>query len=333
MKAYARSQGKPTTWSEEDKGYVTEWYGYWYTDGLDDFNVPHVLRLGLLSVNVILSITVILFVVGFAPRYHVHLTRIVTEKRQVLNFYWAFVVVLFLLNLIAITYSITSHVKDLLELLQFHCYKSVVVFKDHIINSCINITIILICLVLYFLVALYTNSKNKIPCGCCPRISCICSRALQTFAMWNILISIQLFTLGAVSICLMMIYAPIRTFSVLAVVATIILSLILTIAHVLEVCSACSGKHGNVKDWKLKCIRFFAVLALFILITAALMIYITLLKGVGTKGAPGLILPLVPSVILSSVGWYARREFLRRTTNTYTPLEMDSEDNELEEGL
>ena len=49
-KAYAKAQGLPTTWSEEDQGYIARYYGYYDAEGYGTEETESIIRKLLLAI-------------------------------------------------------------------------------------------------------------------------------------------------------------------------------------------------------------------------------------------------------------------------------------------
>jgi type VI protein secretion system component VasK len=81
-----------------------------------------------------------------------------------------------------------------------------------------------------------------------------------------------------------------------------------------------------------QCIQLTAIAALLALVIIVVYIYAwLLLMGADTRGAYGIIWSILPSFILTLVGWYMKWKFYREQelqevlNNGYSPLETDSD--------
>ena len=56
-KAYAKAQGVPTTWSQEDQGYIARWYSYYSAETCcEDEAIRSAIRKILLAIFILLNV-------------------------------------------------------------------------------------------------------------------------------------------------------------------------------------------------------------------------------------------------------------------------------------
>ena len=134
-------------------------------------------------------------------------------------------------------------------------------------------------------------------------------QGFHVLALWNILIAIQLVSMIATPICVLLFVYPQVTVLYSMFLLTIPVSLMLIVAYLLYQCQqqrrfCCNGKH---------CGQTFAQLVVMIaipgLIIALIGLYeVMLLVQVQIgSGVKGLLLSLLPSFPLSALGWYLKR--------------------------
>ncbi len=293
-------------------------------DGLDDQNGPHLLRVTLLFAFVILNITSFFIVARCTPHYYGTLLTACRNGRK--STYGAIFMVATLFNSLLL-WNLGSYAVELQQYsncsINIQDYCRSVAYKDHVAFLSINVTLIPVLLLLELLVAACTpkeqNYLNEVRVLCYRR-RCFKtgSSILQTLALWSILACFRTLTQSVISITLMVFYTPARTISACAVLATVSLSMILSVAHILEF-FGCSSHRGTT-PWKDKCLQLFATLSLLTLTNVFLGIYIGLLRGVG-EGFQGLALSLIPSTILSAVVWYMKTRLFssRKDVGRSTP--------------
>ena len=270
---------------------------------------------------------------GFVPHYYNHLTNILAGGNcHVISVYWASVIVAVVVNFLyifiylhdPISFEITpNHSFE-------HMYTDTPAYKDKIASQYTKAVLMSISSLIELFVAActpktpdfpipwrLTQSQCQIYCHHCSTSSC--SKVIQTLALWNILMFAQLLSMAAIPVCLLLVYAPLRTIPSLAVLATILLSLILVVASFIRPCMP-SRAHGH-RSWKQQCIRLLVLLSVVMLINVAIIIYVVFQKAAAREGASGVTLSLLPPVVLSAIGWYIKRKFFEgRTTDRYIPL-------------
>lgn len=319
--AYAKARGQPNTWSEDDQGYITRWCGFRKMEGLDKYNTPHILRLALIVTFTILNITLFLCVLQFTPQcYRTVMTAYRSWEVGEKSTLWGAVLVMILFCSFFV-WSFGEYVHNLHHGLSasHHASGCSAARNDYVVFCIINTTFIpaLLFLELVFAICMPKDQALLRSAGVCPRTCC---SVFHTLALWSTLASIQILTMFAIPIGLTMIYAPARTISTCAMLATAILSLVLIVAHVIEFCSYFTAKRTLPIQWKAKILQLFVTLSLLTLINVFLMIYIFLLRGVG-EGFQNLVLSLLPSTVLSTVVWYAKRRFSRSHQHGDSDLE------------
>ena len=128
--------------------------------------------------------------------------------------------------------------------------------------------------------------------------------------------------------------APARTILVLATFATFLFLISVVIAHILEFVH--SQRRNLVNQSPAfcmnQCIQLTAIAALLALVIIVVYIYAwLLLMGADTRGAYGIIWSILPSFILTLVGWYMKWKFYQQQElqevlhSGYSVLENDSD--------
>ena len=326
MKSYAKVHGQI---NENDKGYVSILYSLHYVAGsyfLQDTLAQHIYRLSLLFTFIFLNI---LTPVALAKSVSLYYPRI-RAKSSTGDFmgclYWATAIVAFLCNILYIPASIrhTFRSKPAITSCLIHPNCSIPsdasVYKDEVLTLLAVIIItpsaVFIDLIVSVL-AVFHYQKSLRHVGQRPSCKQCILQGLHVLALWNILVAIQLITMIATPICVLLFIHP-----QVAVLSTIILlmgpvSLALIIAYLLYHCQQKIRRRVfcNVKCCGVKFVQLFVMIAIVGLIIALLVLYeVMLLVQVQVgSGVKGLALSLLPSLPLSVLGWYLKRRSQRKT--------------------
>ena len=362
FKAYARAHGIPHKWKEEDKGYVAIWYGYWNSEDVEtnhqDYH--HLLRVGLLIAFTLLNITVTLLLLRFVPQYYNHTVKTLAKSSSHgINISWALILFIIGWNTMVYTFYIISY-GFTLHSLREHCFKtdpssscapdfSTDLYRDDLFSYITKVVTLVITMVVYLLVAACTPKVSRYPIPysmqklcCC--LSCVYScyrsrhsKIIQTIVLWNILLFIHFTAMTTIPVGIFLLLAPARTILVLATFFTLLLSIPVVLTHILEFINSRRRNTDNQSSvfCAYQCIQLTAIITLMVLVITVLLIYAQiLLKGANTRGTYGIIWSILPSIILSLVGWYMKWKFSRQQelqevlNNGYSPLNTDSDSME-----
>ena len=132
----------------------------------------------------------------------------------------------------------------------------------------------------------------------------------HVFALWNILITLQLFTKVVIPVCVLLLIHPQVTVLYIAFLLMVPACIIFIVAYLLYHCQQPRRKICCKKtNCRLKSVQLFVMIVVLGLIMTLLISYELMLMmqvEVGT-GIKGLLLSLLPSFPLSALGWYLKR--------------------------
>ena len=361
FKAYARARGVPHKWKEEDKGYVAMWYGRWNSEGIKHgrhHNYHHLLRVNLLVAFIFLNTTVVFILLRSVPQYYSHLAKTLHESSSLAtSTFWAFVLIATGWNTIIYFFSFYLY-GIVLHSMGVHCFKApfsechgpfkfpTTLYMDDLASYITKIVILLTALVVYLLLAACTPKVSRYPvphsvqklCCCLSCFSCSCtskdSKIIQTFVLWNILLFVHFLAMTIIPTVIFLLLSPARTIAVFTASVTLFLSILILISHNLEFIN--SQRTTTGRSYRVyQCFQLLAVISLLALVIVVLITYtILLMKGANTQGFYGIIWSILPSFLLSLVGWYMKWKFsqqqeLQEIFNSgYAPLETDSDSTE-----
>ena len=328
------------------------WYGHWNSEDIIEYQYSnhHMLRFCLLTAFILLNITVTLLLLRFVPQYYSHLVKTVTESSShAVNIFWA--LILFTTSWNTLTYI--SYIVSYNYVLHSRCFSTelaarcppdfpTALYRDDLAAYVTKAVTLLITLVVYLLLAACTPKVSRYPIPCC--LSCVCcccrprhSNIIQTIVLWNILLFIHFTAMTTIPIGTFLLLAPARTILVLATFTTFLLLIPVVITHILELVNVRRRNTANRSPnfCMYQCIQLTAIVALLALVVIALYIYAWLLLiGADTRGFYGIIWSILPSFILSLVGWYMKWKFSRQQelqevlNSGYSPIQTDSDSTE-----
>ena len=332
VKSYAKVHGQI---NENDKGYVSILYTPYpyYVAGsyfIQDTLAQHIYRLSLLLTFLFLNI---LTPVALAKSVSLYYPRIMAKSSTedfVGCLYWATAIVTFLCNILYIVASIrhTFRSKPAITSCLIHPNCSIPsdasVYKDEILTLLAVIIItpsaVFIDLIVSVL-AVFHYQRSLRHVGQCSSCKQCILQSIHMLALWNILITIQLITMIATPIFVLLFIHPQGTVLFTIIVLMVPVSLTLIVAYLLYHCQQQRRRRVfcNVKCCGVMLVQLFVMIAVVGLIIALLALYEVMLLvqvQVGSQsGVKGLALSLLPSLPLSAVGWYLKRRSQRKTEN------------------
>ena len=305
-------------------------------DPTDKRNIPHLIRVSLLALFICLNILVVMVSAQFAPYCYNKLKQAAISSHHLLPFYWATAVVLGGSNTLILIYSLaqyssypktgvciihpeTSLCRDL---------RNTDMYTDLMAAFFAKIVLLPLALMAEFIIAARTFKDTSVPIPAAIEKSCCCffrcfshktrSKIIQTFALWHLMVSLQLAAMSAIPLSIVAIVSPEYTIPLLATGVSLILCSIISVAHLLQpvttnkdTTSSCQSRVG------IKIVRLMKVITFFGLLIALASVYYTMLRyGLSSrKGAAGYIFPLLPYLPLSAIGYHIKRKFFSSEAN------------------
>ena len=103
-KAYAKASGVPTTWSQEDQGYIARWYSYYSAEAyFKTKNVGQNIRKVLLAIFILLNLFILHTTLTYGTKWYCRSYEIlIARSQQASNIYLA-------VGIILDSYSCGSH--------------------------------------------------------------------------------------------------------------------------------------------------------------------------------------------------------------------------------
>ena len=284
----------------------------------------------LLAGFVFLNVLVMLLMVRFVPGYyHKFVSRVnddVNTRHTSLSFYWGCALVFFFL-------AMALHLVDLglFALFMASTVSDSPSFNDFTVSLITCIFTKFVAVVAELVVCVFVCKRNTITvdipfqrcttnvlfcccfCCCCPRN--LKSKVVQTLALWGIMVVVQHITACLIPLCFTIILHPAEVLSVLALIASTLFCTIIFVAHLLHLRQVV----GHLQKTAF-CIQMLAIVCFIGLAIVSIVVYLQFLRdGVEFNGLGGFLGSLVPSIILSAVGWYVKIKFLDTKTSAADP--------------
>ena len=235
------------------------------------------------------------------------------------SLYWATAIMAFLCNIAYIVTAIRHHIfRSKPAITSCIIYQKCLIpsdtdiYKDEVITLVAVVTIIPCAVFIELVISICTvksiDQKNLRYNRSWKQLF---FKIIDVFTLWSIMISLQIFTMIAIPICVLLLIHPQVTIMSLMGVLIVFLTLSLATAYLLFNCqqSRRKGAWCNARHCGQKFLKLFVMIAILGLIIALCTLY-ELLLTVQVQfeiGVKGIILSLLPSFPLSALGWYVKR--------------------------
>ena len=322
-KAYARDQGRPITWRDEDRGYVSLRYNYWVTDGISDScksdNI-RTTRVLLLVLYFSLNLLVPVLLAKFGAIYYCKASESMLASRPTFLMYWAVVIVILFVNTLhfivsASVYKDSFVYKDIAAKLHFKT-GSTSLYSDGMITLVARITLLTLVYTLELLIAALIPKDTGLPIPsvirrmffCCLYFSSsIQSKIIQTLALWNIMIFIQSLTTSAITVGVFFLISPLWVILVLGAFACFLLFAVVVVAYLLHHCTTNRNQKCSCKTFAINCLSFTGIFLSFVIVSTLLSVYFSMVYKI-SGGVTGFLVSFLPPVILSLIGWCVKKK-------------------------
>ena len=322
-KAYAKAQGLPATWSQEDQGYIARSYGYWETEGYGTETTGSTIRKLLLTIFILLNLFAIYTTITHGKKWYCSLHDTMKESFvQVLKIYSAAGVSMVMFNFAYLTSSVWVYV-------MYYTHPSQCIdhdsdscrpphtspfYKDVVTALIVKGVVIFIAIITQLLVALLISRKAILPME---NRHSKCLRILQIILLWNTFVFVQIWVgLILLPACIFLIIAPLQTIPILCAAIALTPVLMLFISTLLWLANKVHIRNWDYKINAMVCIHSSRYMVFVALIVALVILYFNLSPGGTTlSSTKGIIFSFLPSILLSMTAWGIKRTFFNSIGN------------------
>ena len=339
-KAYARDQGRPITWRDEDRGYISLLYSYYVTDGISDtcnFDSFQSTRILLLVLYFSVNLLVPVLLAKFGATSYRKANQRMLKSRLTFLMYWAVTIVILLWNTLNLIASAYVYVKS--KGARFYPVTgSINTYSDEMATLAARITLLPLVYTLELLIAAHIPKDTGLPIPSVIQrmlFCCLCfsnriqSKIIQTLAVWNIMIFIQNLTTNAITVGVFFLISPLWVVSVLGSTACCLLLAVVVVAYLLHTCTLNQNQKSSCKRYTTNCLSFTGIFLSFIIVSTLLAVYFLMTCKI-SGGVTGFLVSFLPPVVLSLIGWCVKKtisgmNFQATSNNTHAPdvVEMD----------
>ena len=331
-KAYAKASGVPTTWSQEDQGYIARWYSYYCAETCcENKAIGTAIRKILLTIFILLNSIVLHATITHGVSWYYKLHEILNERSQQTS--WIYLeIALPVFNLLYFTVTVWVYVEHNIPSIHLskcsgtweeHCILShnSSIYKDELAAFTAKLLVMLIAIITELMVAIKAPQKIGL---LTPRWHhrTKCQRVVQIILLWNTFVFLQIgMGLICLPVCIFLLIAPLQTISVLCAAVAIFAMMGATTMIILQLGNQCYARTCKLgRD----CGHFLWYLNLVALVTAVGTLYFYLLpQGTSISSTRGVIFSLFPPIALSMTSWMVKRKFLSKDSTKKNKVKVD----------
>ena len=360
-KAYARSHGRPDTWEERDRGYISLWYNYWASDyisyDVEKFVIrrTRAFRLLLITIYIFLNIFITLIFMVTGTKCDYKLTRMQTIVQQTKQTYLQVVAVgitlanlLYIIVFVAVLASDHPTVWATMKGSQNSPNPSIptgtTLYEDEKTTFIVKYTILPVTALIDLLLAVKVSPHHPLSSkaiklfGCC----CCCSsqkmkskslkKTFQTLLRWNVMLFIQIYVgQVALPVFILFIIAPGQTVATVGWIALAHIAIAIALVCLAQiVCYHCSRKNCGYA-----CAELMVLMVSLALFSSVVALYSAVLQvGSNLMSVKGAIISLAPSIVLSLIAWFIRKKIISQAKeNKLSRMETVTDHGGHDEGM
>lgn len=331
---YAREDGKPSTRDERDRGFVSRQFNLWAAESYQEFNVAiqHSTHVAILTLFISLNVLMPFVLWRMAIVYYTFRRKTRKKPDYTGLIFWSSSFSASLINAWYLEVSVGNY-KNLYAPKITKCIITVhgspcdipndtALYKDAVTAFIAKAIVVPFALILELAIAIFvlkTSEFPKPPCVIMMLLNCFHSswksfliKAVQTLALYQILLFVQILTVLVIPVCVLFFVSPPHTILLVSTVMFIAIAFTVVISYCLHICEHLTIALSWSKYLK-TCgsilVRLTVLTASFTLVVAALSLYGFLLYAkIDMTGVQGLVFSILPSFLLSVIGWIIKKK-------------------------
>ena len=346
-KAYAKAQGVPTTWSEEDQGYIARWYNYYSAESYyRSKEIGERIRIILFVVFVLLNFIILHITITYGTKWHnLYPKNLDAEKSSI---FLAVGITSIIVNLSYLIYSVFAYpaiarlgMAECTAISDWKCRPShnSSLYQIELAAFIVRLLVIFSAIIIDFVVVI-KSSKETEQFRPNLRHNRKCYRVFQIILLWNTFVFIQIWV-GLISLpaFILLLIAPLQTISALCAAVLIVAFIAASILYLKHNCGTDFKKiilylkhkhncgtdrdHDPDRTYIRMGVDFLWNLILVVLTDALIIglgfLYFNLLPQGGSLSIRAVFISLLPTVLLSLGSWVVRKKFFTGMKNQHEP--------------
>ena len=278
-KAYAKAQGLPITWSQEDQGYIARWYSYYTAEGYETESRSTIRRV-LLTIFILLNLSVLHTTITHGEKWYCRFCDSLMEC-SVSKFYSAAGISLAIFNVVYLTSTVVINTKHSVSPSLKFCrdertdasdscshIHTTSYYKDEVTTLIVKGVVIFIAIITELLVAIQTlKGRNRFS------MANRQNKCFRIVLLWNMFVFVQIWVgMLLLPASILLIIAPLQTIPTLCATIAIPPWLLVVIATLLRF-----GNQLQIRNWDYKINTMVRIHSSGYLIFAALVVAVIVL--------------------------------------------------------
>ena len=322
-KAYAKVQGLPTTWSQEDQGYIAKWYSYYTAEAYETGSIRPGIRKLLLAIFILLNLFVLHANITVGRKWYYRFYNILKESsEQASRIYLVAGITMATINFLYLTTTVVLYTKyDIPPIHRAKCTALAVsecspphtstLYKDEVTSFIVKVVVLLTAIITALLVAITSTMKSTLP------TVGRCSKCMRIVQLWNYFVFVQIWAgLASLPVCIFLIISPLQNLSILCAVVLFILLIAMSVACLLQL-GDIQIRTCNYKSNSKVCAHFsMCSIVLPLSLTLATLYFLLSPSTSELSSVRKVLFSLLPPLVLSVLAWVVKRRFLNKNTRT-----------------
>ena len=335
-KAYAKAQGVPTTWSQEDQGYIARWYRYFSAEPyFKSKEIGENIQKVLFAIFILLSLFILHTTVTYGTKWYCRFYEILKfndRSQKASSIYLAVGTTVTIFNLLYLTATVGAclvkhsvppiYISECTAISHWGYSPShdSSLYKDVLAAFITKMSVTFIAIIIDLLVAFKAVMKIPFFTASWWHTSKY-SRVVQTILLGNTFVFVQIWVgLICLPACMLLLITPLQTLSVLCATLLAVAFVTAFIVYLLQFRKMCNvracnfGRECSYFSW-----NFILVAITVVLVSAITILYFELLPQGVHLSTRGVIFSLIPPIALSMTSWVVKRKFLSKNSTKRKP--------------
>ena len=333
-KAYAKAQGVPTTWSQDDQGYIARWYSYYSAEAYyRSEEIEERIRIVLFIVFVLLNLIILHITITRGTKWRNLYPENLQEEKSSVYLAVGITSIVFNLSYLifsALVYPVLRYtMAECTAISDWNCLPphNSSLYQTELAAFFVKLLVIISAIITDIVVVIISSKETQ---QFTPEL-CHNSKRYKVFQLillGNAFVFVQIWA-GLISLpaCILLLIAPLQTISALCAAVLFVAVFAASILYLKHNCGT-NRNHPNRTRIRVRMGVDFLGNFILVVLTDALIIglgflYFNLLPQGGSLSIRAVFISLLPTVLLSLGSWVVRKKFFTNQSGAGTRQSPD----------